>query len=224
MDINFLKATVLAQDVSILISLIAFFIIPKEGRRKFLLLGLALLFSFLTDGASAISYFVFRRSANTYISIGAIISTSLYLLFYWSQFKSKEKRFLVLVVVAIDILFAVVNMFFIQGVSSLTSYSFIIRSLEFTLLSLLYFYALIKELPTESITKLPMFWINTAFLLYYAGTFFQWLLMDYLINVLKGDVITTYSIKNGLGVIHYLLIAVGLWYHRSLFLPKATTA
>ena len=120
--------------------------------------------------------------------------------------------------------FALTNMLFIQGISNTTSYTFIIRSLTFIVISLLYFYVLIRELPTESITKLPMFWINTAFLLYYSGVFFQWLVLDYLINEIKGDVVNTYTIKNGIGIIHYLLIAIGLWYNRSLYLSRPDPA
>lgn len=126
--------------------------------------------------------------------------------------------------VVIEICFALTNMFFIQGFGNTTSYTFVIRSLTITVISLLYFYVLVRDLPTESITKLPMFWINTSFLLYYAGVFFQWLLMDYLINELKGDVVNTYTIKNLIGVVHYLLIAFGLWYNRSLYLPKPDPA
>lgn len=221
---SFLIATVFAQDIAILIALSVIVIMPKDGRKQFLWLGLALLFGFLTDASSMISYYLFNRSANTIITIGLILSNASYLLFYRSEFKSSKIRALIIGLLVLNEGFALINMFFIQGVGNTTSYSFIIKSITFIIISLLYFYTLISELPTESITKLPMFWINTAFLLYYSGVFFQWLLMDYLINQLKGDVVNTYTIKNALGIIHYLFIAVGLWYNRTLLMNTSKEA
>lgn len=217
---DLLTAIMFAQDISILIALIVWVITPKAGRREFFWLGLALLLGFLTDTAGNIAYFIFNKSANSIIAVGAPLATCAYFLFYKTQFKSRQIQFLIVGLLAFFIVFTLINIFFIQGAENTISYSFLIRSVGFILISILYFYTLIKELPTESITKLPMFWINTGVLLYFSGVFFHWLSVDYLINVLKSDVVTPYMIKTGLGIPYYLLIALGLWHNKALYLPS----
>ena len=214
-DTSFLTATVVAQDLSILVCLVILAITPRAGRKEFLFLGLALLFSFITEVVTFVGYFAFGMNTNFLSAIGAPLITSSYFLFYRSLFNSKQIRSAIIGVLVIFLVFALINMSSIQGLKGINSYTFTFRGIALIVMSLTYFYVLIKELPTETITKLPMFWINTAILIYYSGTFFHYLLFDYLANVLKGDVVNTYTIKNSLGIIYYLILAVGLWHNRS---------
>lgn len=201
-----------------------FILTPKPGRKEFIFLLLFLLAGFLIDAFSMIRVFVFHQGANTIISVGSLFDFSFLLLFYRSLFKQRSVRAFISIIIIIHLCFAIINSIFIQGISNTSTYTFVFRSIAFIVISLLYFYTLIRELPTERITKLPMFWINTAVLLYSSGTFFQWLLLGYIINNLKGDVVNTYTIKNALGVVFYLVITVGLWYNRSLYLSKPDPA
>lgn len=218
MDTTYLTATVITQDISILIAIGVLLSNPEKARKEYILLGIALSTSFMTDALAAVRYWVFHLSSNSLVNIGSLLASALYLLFYRSQFKSKGIQSIVAAIILFDVGSVAVNMSFIQGVSSTTSYSYAIRSIAFLVVSLIYFNFLLRKNPLETrITTLPMFWINSSFLIYYAGVFFQWLMIDYILNVLKGDVINTYMIKNGLGIIHYLMIAYGLWLNRDSY-------
>ncbi|HEX8061308.1 MAG TPA: hypothetical protein VF473_10255 [Cyclobacteriaceae bacterium] len=215
-DTTWLTATGIAVDVLMFTSIVIFVITPKAGRTEFQLLFLALLFSFLNDMAGFIGGRLLMINMNLAYTIGLIIIYPSYILFYRRQIKSKKIGQLLTLTVFFFIAFTIVNVFFIQGPGSNNSYTLSLRSTIFITISLVYFYVLIKELPAESITKLPMFWINTAVLIYYSGTFFQNLAADYMVS-LKGDLITTWTIKNSLGMIYYAIICGGLWLNRSHF-------
>ncbi|MEJ0031144.1 MAG: hypothetical protein WDO15_12550 [Bacteroidota bacterium] len=187
-----------------------------------MLLGLALLTSFVGDMVGFIGGFILRMNMNTESNILALIGLSITIWFYKTKIRIGTTGKAVSILAIVFILFGIVNLIFIQGHEKMNLYTLAFGAVSLILISLVYFYLLIKELPTESITRLPMFWINTAILIYYSGTFFQYLLTDYLINVLKGDIVNTWTIHNFLGFVFYVIVSVGLWLNRSLYLT--TTA
>lgn len=108
------------------------------------------------------------------------------------------------------IAFFLVDLFFFQP-GQLSSFSITLTSLVFIIFSILYFLKLMRDLPTIQIQRLPMFWINTAVLVYFAGSFFVFLLRDYLIEVLHDNQIMYWSFHNMLNITKNLLFAIGLW-------------
>ena len=68
------------------------------------------------------------------------------------------------------------------------------------------------ELPAQHIHHLPMFWINSAFLFYHAGTFFLFAFTAYIIVVLKNDLLVYWTFHNLLSIIEHMIILIGLYY------------
>ena len=95
------------------------------------------------------------------------------------------------------------------------------RDLMIVVCALLYFYFLIVEMPTNEITRYPMFWIMAAFLFYFAGTFVLSLSLDFLVNVLKDDLALLWTARNFFRFFFCLLVSYGLWM--DLRLVKAKT-
>ncbi len=91
------------------------------------------------------------------------------------------------------------------------SYSATLSSIVFIVLSVRYFYILMRDLPTAQIQRLPMFWINTAILTYFAGSLFLFAMRPYLINVLNDNQTIYWSFHNFLNIGKNLLFAVALW-------------
>lgn len=54
------------------------------------------------------------------------------------------------------------------------------------------------------------FWINTAILLYSSGTFFIYLLVDYLVRLLNSNLVIVWMIHHSVGLIFYSIIIYGL--------------
>jgi hypothetical protein len=107
--------------------------------------------------------------------------------------------------------FSILNLAYIQR-ESINSYTIALKAIFFITLSVVYFYRLIRDMPTLQIHHLPMFWINAAVLFYFAGNFFLFILSDYLIKVMKNDLMVYWGFHNLVNITKNLLFAVGLWY------------
>jgi len=109
-------------------------------------------------------------------------------------------------------IFAIINLFFIQK-AQFNSYSFTLNASLALVLSVLFFYRLISTLPTLAIHRLPMFWFNTAFLIYSASNIVLFIFRAYLDNDKENwEALTMFWIfHNGLSIVHMLLILVGLY-------------
>ncbi len=86
-----------------------------------------------------------------------------------------------------------------------------IRDLLMITCSLLYFYLLMSNLPTDEITHYPMFWIIAAFVFFFAGTFVLSLSVDYLIEVMKDDLSYLWPARNFFRFFFCLVVSYGLW-------------
>jgi membrane protein insertase Oxa1/YidC/SpoIIIJ len=68
------------------------------------------------------------------------------------------------------------------------------------------------KLPTMHLQRMPMFWINSGFLMYAAGAMFLFAFTTYLTQVLKDNLLVYWSFHNILSIISQLIIMVGLIY------------
>lgn len=166
------------------------------------------IFSLTTEVVSSIGVHFIHTNMNLVPNIFEIINLPLAVLLYRRRIHWKNKNTVAILIIAPFLIFSLVNLIFIQGPQSFNSYTSSLASVCFILMSLTYFYVLIQQLPTESITKLPMFWVNAAILIYYSGTFFLYLSADYLINVLNNDLVTFWMFHHFFG----LLFNSFLWY------------
>lgn len=203
-----------------LTTVVIFLITPQEGRKNMLELGLVVILAFLSDVASGVGALVFRVNMNLSQNLLDLCTLPLFLLLYKRKISWRNTSTIIYTVIILFLLFAVINLLFIQKPTGLASYTKTVIAICVIIASLIYFFVLIRDLPTESITRLPMFWVNTAALIYYSGTFFVYLATDYLINVVKSDLINAWTIHNFLGLIFYTLVSIGLLHNRALYSQK----
>lgn len=212
METFWLTVMVVIQMVFILIGVVFFLIIPRSGKMEFIELGLILIFSLVTEVVSFFGVHVIHANMNLASDIFDILNLPLAVLLYRKRIHWENRNVLAILIILIFVIFALINLFFIQGLFNFNGYATAFSSICFIVISLTYFYVLIQQLPAESITKLPMFWINTAFLIYYSGTFLLWLTADYLIKVLNNNLIGFWMLHHIFGIIRLTI----LWYALSL--------
>ena len=87
----------------------------------------------------------------------------------------------------------------------------ITNSILFSILSTLWFLKIIREMSVGILTNLPVFWMNSAFLLYFSGSLFLFLLFEPLGKLHETSAIVSYMFHNLLGVIKNILLGVGFW-------------
>ena len=172
------------------------------------ILGFALAISVAADFSSGILHGL-KINVNYGSSVYGLVSFPLISLIYYYVLGEKNKK-LYLVVNIAYLTFGLVNMLFIQR-STINTYTLIIKSIIFILFSLYYFYWLLKELPTSQLQRLPMFWINSAYIIYFSGNLFLFVFTSYLVNVLNSDLLVYWSLHNILGIIEGFMIIVALW-------------
>ena len=80
------------------------------------------------------------------------------------------------------VIFAVINSLFIQDLSEFNSNTVRLSSIFYIVFSILYFFRLLKFPMNISLSKVPMFWLNTGVLVYYSGTLILFLVVDSVIS------------------------------------------
>jgi hypothetical protein len=200
------------------VGVVTFVITPKQGKREYAELGIVLSLTFLNEVSMTILWYTFRTTVNLAYSIFNLTTLPLLVLLYRRRMTWVSKDKIAAFIIVPFLLFGLINLFFIQGVTKFNSYTIAFSSVAFIVISISYFFILIRELPTESITKLPMFWINSAILIISSGTFVIYLSADYLANVINNNMIGTWFVHNFVGLIYYAI----LW--RALLLVRSDHA
>src|SRR3989337_194410 len=155
----------------------------KSRDRVIRLIGLVFMTSFLANVTALAFHMVTSLNAfiNTTYPAFSIVSFVLISRVYYISLRSIHVRWFVLSAV-IFIAFALSNLFFIQKLT-LNSYTNIFYSAILIIYCLLYFYTLMRDLPSLYVHHLPMFWFNSALLIFHAGAFFLFSFTAYLVNV-----------------------------------------
>jgi hypothetical protein len=108
-------------------------------------------------------------------------------------------------------MFGLFNLVYLQPLT-ITSYNKLASSIIVLCYAVMFFYALMKDLPEHQLYQLPMFWFNSALLVYHAGTIFLFAFTSYLIEVLSDNLVYYMIFHNLLLVVHHLIFAVGFGY------------
>lgn len=129
------------------------------------------------------------------------------------------KWFVTIAVILIS--FSLYNLFFIQKTTP-NSYANIFHSAVLIVYSLLYFYVLIRDLPSLYVHEIPMFWFNSGILIFHAGAFFLFSFSAYLVNVQKNNMMMYWSFHNMLSIIQHIIVLVGMYYDLKLLKTRET--
>jgi hypothetical protein len=170
-------------------------------------LSILFLLSALSDLAAQV---LFRLKINPNYAGSAydIISFPVLTLIYFFALNRKYARVFSINFFIFSFL-SITNLLFIQG-SSINSYSKMLCAVLIIHYAIYYFYWLIKELPTTNLYSLPMFWINSAFLVYYSGNFFLFAFTGYLVNVLNNNLLLYWTMHNLLGMTQCIMLIVAV--------------
>lgn len=210
-DTSLLDVAFLFMGLGLVAAFVAYIRLPAPNRSEYRFLGIVLFLSLLTEIAATIGGMILRFNMNLSNSVYALAEAPLLLFFYKGKIHSQLFRTAVLPIAIAIVIFGLINLFYIQGPFKINSYMKVASSATMLVVCVAYFFALIRELPTESITKLPMFWINTALLTYFAGAFAANLATNYLVYIVPEPTletwIATWAIHNAIYCLCYLGIA-----------------
>lgn len=137
-------------------------------------------------------------------------------LFYQSVFKTLFSKKKALVLIASFVIFCLINAFYIQSWWIFNTYPRTLESIVVIGFSLFYYYRITHQNVHLQIEKSPVFWISTAFFIYFSGGFFLFMLSNYILPLDPALRIMIWQIHAILSIILYILIYIGLWQNRKI--------
>jgi hypothetical protein len=105
----------------------------------------------------------------------------------------------------------------LQRLSDSNAYVRTLESLLVIGLALLCFYKILTELLTKRLEKDPVFWINTGFLLYFAGNLFLFILSNALLKQPHQQLsFMAWGLHALFMALMHVFIGIGLWFSPNL--------
>ena len=166
-----------------------------------------LIVSLIIDSLSLV---LLKFSINTLPMGNAYLLAQFTLLFWIFTMQFRTKKVFIIIYFGF-VFFYIINLSFIQSFLIFNSNSNVVASLILMLLSLLYFYKLLNELPSIHIHQLPMLWISFGVLVYYSGTLFTFLASNYFFQLTDEESVMVWILHNLLNITKNFLFAIGLW-------------
>lgn len=156
-----------------------------------------------------IAQIAFGRYNNAIGDYFVLFETTLFLtLYYFSIARSVTKKLSVIMLLSFYLIFLFYK---VDGQDILGASIRTFRDLILITFSIIYFVYLIRNLPEHSLSRIPMFWINSSALVFFSSTLVLSLTMSYIVIVLKNDFSLFWAFRNVLRFIFCLGIGVGIW-------------
>ena len=107
-------------------------------------------------------------------------------------------------------LFAMINAAWIDGLFNFNPHARALECILILLLTLTYFFRLLKDLRVGRLEKEPLFWISAGFLIYFSGAMLIFVVSEYISNS-QEVMLTAWGIHGLLNIGANILYAVALW-------------
>lgn len=174
-------------------------------------MGWMALFSVVCHILGFLFAFVIQNRANVRVGeIYALFEPLFIIIIYTQVVQSKKYSRIFFSVYAVYAVFHLLNFLYIQTFYS-TSYGKALSSIIFMVLSVDFFYRMLKELPAEELSSYPMFWFNVAVLIFFSSVLILHIFTDYLVVVLKNDMLIYQSFRNVMRFVFNILVAIAVW-------------
>lgn len=175
-----------------------------------------LLFQFLYQLIASLYSFVFTAHASNHFifNITLPINVLYFGMLYHSVIRNPAKRKVIFVGTALNLLFFVVNLLFIQDVSFLMTYSRTAMSVSLIVYSLLYFHEIVADDRVENINPVrnASFWIITSIFFFYLSSTLTIIFWNYF--VINNEYVGSVMMRVFAFLLYSMYIA-GMLLHRS---------
>jgi len=170
--------------------------------------------SLLTEIVSTIVPILTNSSNIVFINFYFIVETVLVTLFYVKITASSSWKYIMYFLCFLSCSWSMFYMFG-KNKDSMNIVAVAIESVSVIIYTLLTYYYFIKNMEHSNIFGVPVFWINTAFLLFFGGNLFLHVFSNYLLEHSLYAFFKLWGlIHSSLNICFYLLISVGFWKTR----------
>lgn len=164
----------------------------------------------------SINWYLSSQGINTYpvIRIYTIAEFILMLTYYKYFFNSARFNQLYYLLMVFFFIVALADVLWVNNIKKSDTLAAPVESFILIILALSAFYWIMKYAPYENLLGTSFFWINTAYLIYFAGTLFVFAFLNVILKNFPGKYGQVYMINTILNPVSYILISVGLWKAR----------
>ncbi|MGB8193095.1 MAG: hypothetical protein WCF67_14300 [Chitinophagaceae bacterium] len=137
-----------------------------------------------------------------------------YLYFFYKVLQRPKPRKVVKLLAVIYILFASINLLFIEGVMKLNIYSDLLASFIMVFLSIVYYYQLLKAREVISLKNDIAFWISTGIFIFHLGSLMGNFLINYVYKTSPTVALMIHHIIQVSSMVMYLTYSIAYLCHR----------
>lgn len=205
----FTSASVLSIILPAIISLFKL----KSLNASLRLLSVYLISTSIKEGVCTYLASYHQNNIPIYNIVGIFDNVVLLLIFYYSGVNQKYKKVILGFIVILSI-FSIINISSIQGINNLNTYSRLVRAIFIVIITLSYFYELLKGADNQNLIKLPLFWVSTGLLFFSTGTFFLYSLYTFYTNLNPETGKILWLINSLLYLVQNVLFTIALFCNR----------
>ena len=160
-----------------------------------------------------ISYTIIKyfNSSNIVLyNIYMIIETLLISAFYFSYVDKKSLKITILIITSMFITASIIELI-IQKKNTMSEISLTFEALFAISMAVITFHQILQKQLYLNILKAPILWINSGFLLFFAGNLFVFLFSKFLHEFAQKAFYEIWGFHSILNIILYILISIGFW-------------
>jgi hypothetical protein len=200
-----------SYSVLLPLALFAIAVYKRKQPGSVWLLGVLLIVSGLADLVSFLIYTHYHINPNPVVSVYGLLQFLILMLIYRREYTRTVFKRLADVVILLFTNFAIVNFWFIQGVSGFNSNLFTVSSIVLVIFCLLYFYQIIQELPEPYIERLVMFWVGAGVFFYFGTNLFLFLTIDRFISKSDDNFLLSWALHNGSNLVKNIIFSIAFY-------------
>lgn len=166
--------------------------------------------SFVLDGISSLLWI--NSVSNLFLGhIHTVVEVTFLVNVYRIWFKGQFFNRLMMVVVLGFAVLAILNTAFLQAFETNSTYTKLLESIVFISLALYYFYQLARKMTVSRPEKEPMFWLSTAALIYFSGSFFIFAYANFIMVYSVEFAVRIWFLHAVFFILFNLLIGIAFW-------------
>jgi hypothetical protein len=147
---------------------------------------------------------------NMYVfHIYTVIEFSVISLFYIKIIPNRRLTYFVIALMSLFLCVAVYD--YINNKDQMDDLSTSTESIIVIFYAVLGFSSLLRNPVQSRVIAIPLFWLNTALLLYFAGNLFLFIFSNYMQQHYKGEFRELWGIHSIMSILFYLLMSTGFW-------------
>lgn len=200
-----------SYSVLLPLALFAIAVYKRKQPGSVWLLGVLLIVSGLADLSSFIAYTYFHVNPNPIVSVYALLQFLILMLIYRTEYTRVALKRLADVVSITFIIFAFINVVYIQGIQGLNTNLFTVSSIVLMIFCLLYFYQVIQVLPEPYIERMVMFWIGTGVFFYFGANLFLFLTVDRMVAKADETFLISWGLHNGSNTVKNIIFTLAFY-------------